>query len=263
MNWDQTLRDYVGGELRKLFPHLPNRGQGKNIVWGTNRSFSDSLKWSASNPRKTMNMNNPNYKSGIVVPREALSEQAANAQTMLPLKVKTDDDETLDRFAQGVMQGVSCFMNRSGTAGNAPSEEEQEAPALTAGGMASGGLAASTGNTGDARPAALLHAPSDSMQVEELQENLTSEQLAAAKASSAAACGEPVAGSIDEWPVGMRPALKPATLASGKAAAPGVGERTHVAGPTCDELASAEQESLPHSNPLNTTPRQSSPFVTP
>ena len=116
VSWDQTLRDHVGGHLRKLFPRLPDRGRGKTKVLGDNRSFSDSLKWTASNSRKTMNTINKSYKAKIVAPRAALSDRAVNLvdQKSYPLKLESDDVSSLGSFEKGVFKGVSNFLNREG-----------------------------------------------------------------------------------------------------------------------------------------------------
>ena len=55
VSWDGTLREHVGSILEALFHKKPDRGKGPRKVLGCNRSFAESLKWRASNPRKTMN----------------------------------------------------------------------------------------------------------------------------------------------------------------------------------------------------------------
>lgn len=50
---DKIMRTHVGRQLRILFPLLPDRGKGKTITLGADRSFVDMLRWRFSNPRKT------------------------------------------------------------------------------------------------------------------------------------------------------------------------------------------------------------------
>ena len=115
VSWDQTLRNYVGGLLARLFPHLPDRGQGKWKILGIDRSFAHSLKFTVSNPRKTMNMNG-NYKRRLVVPRAALCPKAANLieTKSYPIKVESGDSANLGSFERGVLDGVSSFTSRDG-----------------------------------------------------------------------------------------------------------------------------------------------------
>jgi hypothetical protein len=49
VHWDSVLRTHVGDQLEVLFPKKPDKG----AILGTNRQWAKSLKWRASNARKT------------------------------------------------------------------------------------------------------------------------------------------------------------------------------------------------------------------
>ena len=115
VSWDQTLRDDVGAKLANLFPKLPDRGTGARKVSGKDRSFAHSLQFTASNARKTMNINNENYKSRMVAPLSALDENALSLiqTTSYPVRVEQEGGESIGQFEKGVMQGVANFMMRT------------------------------------------------------------------------------------------------------------------------------------------------------
>lgn len=64
VKWDQTLRQHVGDRLQELFPKLPDRGK----ILGEHRSFVSSLRWRASNPRKSMNKHVSEHAPPAVLP---------------------------------------------------------------------------------------------------------------------------------------------------------------------------------------------------
>ena len=105
------LRRHVGDQLKNLFPLLPNYGK----TLGSDRSFCESLKWTAMNPRKTMNLGNSTYKSHIMAPKDLLDDRAASLIDKNPgiIKIK-EESKDLSGFEEGCIQGVSNFWNRQG-----------------------------------------------------------------------------------------------------------------------------------------------------
>jgi hypothetical protein len=106
-----VLRRHVGDQLKNLFPLLPNYGK----TLGSDRSFCESLKWTAMNPCKTMNLGNSTYKSHIMAPKDLLDDRAASLIDKNPgiIKIK-EESKDLSGFEEGCIQGVSNFLNRQG-----------------------------------------------------------------------------------------------------------------------------------------------------
>lgn len=73
INYDKVYRDHCGRELRRIAPHLPDKGKTK----GDSRSFSDMLKWRAGNTRKTSSKtSSTGYKKGFTVDKINCCETA-------------------------------------------------------------------------------------------------------------------------------------------------------------------------------------------
>ena len=85
---------------------------GPTKILGKDRSFSHSLKFTASNPRKSMNMANERYKRHLFVPKSAVSSDVRSLlnETSYPLKFEEEGGAVVSQFEKGAMQGVASFM---------------------------------------------------------------------------------------------------------------------------------------------------------
>ena len=89
-----------------LIPLLPNYGK----TLGSDRSFCESLKWTAANPRKSMNLGNSTYKSHIMAPKDLIDGRAASLIDENPgiIKIK-EESKDLSGFEEGCIQSVPNF----------------------------------------------------------------------------------------------------------------------------------------------------------